>query len=79
VVGISQALEWVYTGEIVDAHKAKESGFVLSVHAPEDLLEDACSLARNISKKSQVCMTLARQMMLRLSVVATPREAHNID
>lgn len=79
MVGISQALEWVDTGEILDAHKAKESGFVRSVYAQEDLLEAAYSLARNISKKSQVSMTLVRQMMLRLSAVATPREAHNID
>ena len=49
--GISQALEWVYTGEIFDAQKAKESGFVRSVHAPEDLMEAAYTLARSIAKK----------------------------
>ncbi|MGK0306379.1 MAG: enoyl-CoA hydratase/carnithine racemase [Gammaproteobacteria bacterium] len=79
VVGISQALEWVYTGEIFDASIAKESGFVRSVHAPEDLMEAAYTLARNISNKSQVGITLARQMMLRLSAADTPREAHNVD
>ena len=79
VVGISQALEWVYTGEIFDADTAKESGFVRSVHAPEDLLDAAYTLAAKIAKKSQVSITLARQMMLRLSAAATPREAHNID
>jgi enoyl-CoA hydratase/carnithine racemase len=79
VVGISQALEWVYTGEIFDAHTAKEAGFVRSVHAPEELLEAAYKLARNIAKKSQVSITLARQMMLRLSAAPTPRDVHNID
>jgi enoyl-CoA hydratase/carnithine racemase len=79
IVGISQALEWVYTGEIFDADTAKEAGFVRSVHAPEDLLEAAYKLARNISKKSQVSITLARQMMLRLSSAPHPRDAHNID
>jgi enoyl-CoA hydratase/carnithine racemase len=79
IVGISQALEWVYTGEIFDAQTAKESGFVRSVHAPEDLLEAAYKIARSITKKSQVSITLARQMMLRLSAAPHPREAHNID
>ncbi len=79
VVGISQALEWIYTGDIFDAQTAKESGFVRSVHAPEDLLEAAYKIARNIAKKSQVSITLARQMMLRLSAAPTPRDAHNVD
>lgn len=79
IVGISQALEWVYTGEIFDAKTAKESGFVRSVHAPEELMEAAYTLARSIAKKSQVSITLARQMMLRLSTTETPREAHNVD
>lgn len=79
IVGISQALEWVYTGEIFDADTAKEAGFVRSVHAPEDLLDAAYSLARNMSNKSQVSMALARQMMLRLSAAPHPRDAHNVD
>jgi enoyl-CoA hydratase/carnithine racemase len=79
IVGISQALEWVYTGEIFDADTAKETGFVRSVHAPEDLLEAAYKIARSICKKSQVSITLARQMMLRLSAAPSPRDAHNID
>jgi len=79
VVGISQALEWVYTGDIFDAQTAKEGGFVRSIHAPEELLEAAYKIARNIAKKSQVSITLARQMMLRLSAAPTPRDAHNVD
>ena len=79
IVGISQALEWVYTGDIFDANTAKETGFVRSVHAPEALLDAAYSLARKISNKSQVSITLARQMMLRLSAAPHPREAHHID
>jgi 1,4-dihydroxy-2-naphthoyl-CoA synthase len=36
-------------------------------------------LARSIAKKSQVGITLARQMMLRLSTMPTPRDPHNVD
>ncbi len=79
VVGISQALEWVYTGDIFDAQTAKDAGFVRSIHEPEDLLEAAYKIARSISQKSQVSITLARQMMLRLSAMPHPRDAHNVD
>ncbi len=79
VVGISQALEWVYTGEIFDAQTAKDARFVRSIHEPEDLLEAAYKIARSITQKSQVSITLARQMMLRLSAAPHPRDAHNVD
>jgi enoyl-CoA hydratase/carnithine racemase len=79
IVGVSQALEWVYTGEIFDANTAKELGFVRSVHAPDDLLEEAYKIARSIAQKSQVSIALARQMMLRLSAAPHPRDAHNVD
>jgi len=79
IVGISQALEWVYTGEIFNAATAKEKGFVRSVHSPDDLLAEAYKIARSITQKSQVSIALARQMMLRLSAAPHPRDAHNID
>lgn len=79
IVGISQALEWVYTGEIFDAETAKATGFVRSVHAPDELLGAAYELAQKIANKSQVSITLARQMMQRLSAMPHPRDAHNVD
>ncbi|MCG8673304.1 MAG: crotonase/enoyl-CoA hydratase family protein [Pseudomonadales bacterium] len=79
IVGISQALEWVYSGDIFNAEEAKEKGFVRSVHSPESLLEDAYALAKNIAQKSSVSVALARQMMWRLSAAPHPRDAHNID
>jgi enoyl-CoA hydratase/carnithine racemase len=42
-------------------------------------MEAAYTLAHNITNKSQVSITLARQIMLRLSAAQTPIEAHNID
>src|SRR3546814_169670 len=38
IVGISQALEWCYTGRIFDAKEARERGLVRSVHAPGELI-----------------------------------------
>lgn len=79
IVGISQALEWVYSGDIFDGQEAKDKGFVRSVHSPETLLEDAYALARKFTNKSQVSVALARQMMWRLSAAPHPRDAHNVD
>lgn len=41
MVGISQALEWMYFAELFDAAEARRGGLVRSVHAAEDLLPAA--------------------------------------
>ncbi|PCJ42274.1 MAG: enoyl-CoA hydratase, partial [Moraxellaceae bacterium] len=79
VVGISKALEWIYTGEIIDAETAKEAGLIRSIHSPETLLEEAYVIARKIAEKSPVSIALARQMIWRLSAQPHPRDAHNVD
>lgn len=79
IVGISQALEWTYTGEIFDGEKALATGFARSLHDPDSLLDDARALAAQITDKSQVSLALARQMMWRLEGAHHPRDAHDID
>ncbi len=80
IVGISQALEWTYTGEIFNAQAAKEAGLVKEVYAPDKLLEEAHKIAGGIAKtKSPVAIALARQMMYRNSAAHHPVEAHKID
>jgi enoyl-CoA hydratase/carnithine racemase len=80
IVGIQQALEWCYTGRIFDAEEAKAGGLVRSVHAPEDLLFAAQSLAREIADNtSGVSVAMTRAMMWRLASADHPMEAHKID
>jgi enoyl-CoA hydratase/carnithine racemase len=80
IVGISQALEWCYTGRIFDAEEAKAGGLVRSVHAPEDLLHAATTLAREIADNtSGVSVAMTRAMMWRLASADHPMEAHKID
>ncbi|GAA6153099.1 crotonase/enoyl-CoA hydratase family protein [Pseudoteredinibacter isoporae] len=80
IVGISQALEWVYTAEIFDAEEAKNGGLVKSIHEPEALLDAAYKIARRIADNtSPVAVALARQMMYRLSAADHPAEAHKVD
>lgn len=80
IVGISQALEWCYTGRIFDAEEAKAGGLVRSIHAPQDLLHAATSLAREIADNtSAISVAMTRAMMWRLASADHPMEAHKID
>jgi enoyl-CoA hydratase/carnithine racemase len=80
IVGISQALEWIYTADIFDAAEAQRGGLVKSVVAPEQLLAEATKLARRIiDNRSSVAIALARQMLYRNAAQPHPREAHRID
>lgn len=80
IVGISQALEWCYSGRVFDAEEAKAGGLVRSIHGPEDLLHDAQDIAREIAENtSAVSVALTRQMMWRMMNADHPMEAHKID
>lgn len=80
IVGISQALEWCYTGRIFDAEEARAGGLVRSVHAPGDLLKTAQTLAREIADNtSAISVAMTRAMMWRLAAADHPMEAHKID
>lgn len=80
IVGISQALEWVYSAEILTPEAAKEGRLVKGVYAPEALLEEAYKIARRIAdNRSPVATALTRQMLYRNSALDHPLEAHKID
>lgn len=80
IVGISRALEWVYSAEILSPQQALEGGLVRSVHPPEELLDAAYDLARRFtSNRSPVASALARQMMYRNSAQPHPLAAHQVE
>lgn len=80
IVGMSRALELVYSADILTGAQAQEIGLVRSVHAADDLLPAARELAhRFVDHRSPVATALMRQMMYRNSAADHPREAHRID
>ena len=79
LVGMSTALEWVYTGEILKPETVLAAGFVKGVYPAETLLEEAYTIARKIVNHSPVAVALARQMMYRNSAKEHPIEAHKVD
>jgi len=80
IVGIAQALEWTYSGDIIDGEEAKRGGLVKAVYAPDQLLPEAYKLAhRIIDNRSPVAIALTRQMMYRNAAQPHPLEAHKVD
>ena len=80
IVGIQQALEWVYSAEILTAEQAHAGRLVRSVHEPDELLPAAQELARSFVKdRSPVALGLAKQLLYRNSAADHPLEAHLTD
>ncbi len=79
IVGLSTALEWSYTGDILTTDEVLNRGFVKAVVPSELLLDEALTLAGRMTKHSPVAMALTRQMMYRNSAQLHPLEAHKID
>jgi enoyl-CoA hydratase/carnithine racemase len=80
IVGLQQALEWVYSADIFDVHEALRARLIRSVHSQDRLLEDARALAQKfINDRSPVATALARQMIYRNSGQPHPLEAHRVD
>jgi enoyl-CoA hydratase/carnithine racemase len=80
IVGISQALEWCFTGRVFDAREALAGGLVSKVVPADQLLATVRGLAREIATKTApVSVALIRQMMWRLSAADDPMEAHKVD
>ena len=79
-VGMSQALEWVFSGRIFPAQEALAAGLVRSLHPRTELMDAARSLAQEIAKNtSAVAVGLSRQMLWRLAAADHPMAAHRID
>ncbi|ACL02577.1 Enoyl-CoA hydratase/isomerase [Desulfatibacillum aliphaticivorans] len=80
LVGISQALEWVYSARIFNGEEALRAGLVRSVHEPEEVYVEARKLALEIAvNTSAVSVALARQMMWKMLGADHPVEAHKLD
>lgn len=72
---MQQALDWVYSGDIISGEEAVAAGLCKSLHTGEELMPAACALARKyVVNRSPVGIALARQMMYRNSALPHPRD-----
>ena len=80
IIGISQALEWTYSGRIFEAEEALATGFARQIYAGPDLIPAARKLARSfIDDSSAVSVSTIRHMMWKGLTMDHPMEAHKID
>jgi enoyl-CoA hydratase/carnithine racemase len=80
IVGTQQALEWVYSADILDAETALRGRLVRSIHPAETLLSAARELARSfVINRSAVAVGLTKQLMYRNSAAPDPLSAHLSD
>jgi enoyl-CoA hydratase/carnithine racemase len=80
IVGIQQALEWVYAAGILTPEEALAGRLLRSVHEPDGLLPAAYDLVRSfVVDRSPVALGLAKRLLYRNSSVGDPLEAHLAD
>ncbi|MEV3961880.1 crotonase/enoyl-CoA hydratase family protein [Nocardia sp. NPDC050193] len=80
LVSMQKALDWVYSGRIVDAAEAYEAGLFYGLYPAESLLEQAYTLARRITEDSApVSVALSRQMLWRGLGADHPMIAHRVE
>ena len=79
IVGISRALEWVYSAEILKPEEALAAGFVKAVVPADELMDTAYRIAAKIATHSPVAVALTRQMMYRNAAQPDPMAAHKVD
>lgn len=80
IVGLEQAMEWLYRAEIFEASEALEKGLLRAILPAETLVEEACAFATSLVKnRSPVSIGLIRQMLWRNSAQPSPMAAHEVE
>ena len=80
IVGLQQALDWVYAADILSPEQALAGRLLKAVVPHDQLLDQAHALAhRYIDQRSPVAIALMRQMLMRNAAMPHPRDAHAVE
>ena len=80
VVGVSKALEWMYSGRVFGAEEALAGGLVSEVVEPEDLLDRAREIAEQIvTQTSAVSIAIIRRLVWQGLGVSHPSEVAELE
>lgn len=73
IVGLSKALELVFSGEIIDAQEMLRIGLVSKVVPNDELLPAAMEMAKKLSRGAPLAIKLIKQLMYK-GLARTPAE-----
>lgn len=80
IVGLSKAMQWCLSGNLLNASESLAAGLVSEVVMPDELLKRAGEIAREIADEtSAISIALTRQMLWRYSGAPDPFELLEID
>jgi enoyl-CoA hydratase len=63
IVGRVRAKELIFTGDVIDAQKAKEIGLVLDVVAPDKLMEHVRGVAKKLMTRGPLAIAQAKRVI----------------
>jgi 2-(1,2-epoxy-1,2-dihydrophenyl)acetyl-CoA isomerase len=70
LLGISKALELVWTGDIIDAHEAKDIGLVRQVVPHDELIPTAMELAKRLAQGPTLAIGMGKRAMYKSRIAA---------
>ncbi|MBO0852738.1 MAG: crotonase/enoyl-CoA hydratase family protein [Nocardia sp.] len=80
LVPMQKALDWVYSGRMVDAAEAYAAGLFYALHPGEELLDQARALAAQLTEHTApVSVALSRQMLWRSLGAEHPMISHRVE
>lgn len=80
LVGMGRAMDWMVSGRVFDAQEALAAGLVHSLHEPDEVLDKAYELARElITRTAPVPVAVIRQMLHRMSALDSPYPVQRLD
>jgi enoyl-CoA hydratase/carnithine racemase len=80
LVGMGRALDWMISGRLIAAVEALAAGLVTAVYEPEQVLDKAYELARElIERTAPISTAVIRQALYRMSALDSPEDAFDLD
>jgi enoyl-CoA hydratase/carnithine racemase len=80
IVGVPTALDWSLTARLFDADEALRTGLVRSLHQPDELLDAAYELGKQIAASAApVSAAVTRRLIWRMAGSDHPMHTHRID
>jgi len=80
IVGVEQALSWLYSGRVFGADEALKGGLVSEVVEPDDLLDRAREIAHEIvTQTAPLSIAFTRQAVWKMLGASHPHEAQQLE